>query len=125
MTSLPKLGLINNDFSIKNRNKISYNFEKVSHPIFITAGTGKFDSFSCPLEDISENINKIDPKIEAYGALRKKYDNNLVNNYHALGYMNAWFDYKLNKDTTAANAFMINEEIKNNPKWARIRDNRK
>lgn len=124
LTSLPKLGTIENDFSLKDKSNLSYDIKKVSHPIFITAGSGKIDSFYSPLESLSEDINNIDPNIEAYGAIRKKYDNNLVNNYHPFGYMNAWFSYTLNKDTTAANAFIVNEEIKNNPKWACIKDNR-
>lgn len=124
LTSLPKLGTIKNHFNFKDKSSMIYDLSKVSHPIFITAGSGKIDSFYCPLEAISEEINKIDKKVEAYGAIRKKYDNNLVNNYHPLGYMNAWFAYTLQKDTTAANAFIVNEELKNNPKWAYVKDNR-
>lgn len=124
ITSPPKLGVIENSFSLKDKSKLIYDMKKISHPIFITAGSGKFDSFYSPLESLSEDINNINPNVEAYGAIRKKYDNNLVNNYHPFGYMNAWFAYTLCKDTTAANAFIVNEEIKNNPRWACIKDNR-
>lgn len=125
LTSLPKLGSIENDFAFIDKSNLVYDMKKVSKPIFITAGSGKIDSFYSPLEALSENLNNVNPSVEAYGAIRKKYDNNLVNNYNSLGYMNAWFAYTLNKDTTAANAFIVNEEIKNNPKWACIKDNRK
>lgn len=124
LTSLPKIGTLKNNFAFQNKSKLAYDMKKVTQPIFITAGSGKIDSFYCPLDAISENINLIDKDVEAYGAIRKKYDNNLVNNYHALGYMNAWFAYTINKDVTAANAFIVTEELKNNPSWAYVKDNR-
>ncbi|MDD7305135.1 MAG: hypothetical protein PUG67_00955 [Peptoniphilaceae bacterium] len=124
LTSLPKMGTINNKFLLKNKSSLAYDMKKVNKPIFITAGSGKIDSFYCPLEALSENINSVNKNVEAYGAIKKKYDNNLVNNYHPLGYMNAWFNYSLKKDTTAANAFIVRNELKNNPSWAYVKDNR-
>lgn len=124
ITSLPKLGSLKNKFTFKDKSNLSYDMTKVSQPIFISAGSGKLDSFYCPLEAISEEIYLVDKNVEAYGAIRKKYDNNLVNNYQPLGYMNAWFAYSLKKDTTAANAFIEKQELKNNPSWAYVKDNR-
>lgn len=124
LTSLPKLGALKNNFLVKDRSKLAYDMSKVKTPCFITSGSGKIDSFYSPLEAISEEINVMDKYVEAYGAIRKKYDDNLVNNYHPLGYMNAWFAYTLKRDTTAANAFIVREEIKNNPAWAWVKDNR-
>lgn len=125
ITSLPQITTIKNEYSFTNKKDMIYNMKNISQPIFITAGSGNFDSFYSPSEAISEEINSIPAYVEAYGAIRKKYDNNLVNNNHPLGYMNAWFAYTLKKDTTAANAFIINEELQNNPRWAMIKDNRK
>ncbi len=117
-TSLPKLEMCKDD----DRYQFAYwayDVSKISIPYFATTGTKFLDSmWISPLSSMQENFNQLGD-IPAYMARQKNANHNIVNEYHAAGYFNAWFCYTLLNDETAGQAFIGQQEIKSNTdRWS-------
>lgn len=119
-TSMPHIGMCVDRFSYW-----AYDMSQVQVPCFLTSGTGPFDAGSvAPLSSVQENFEAIPEGVPAVMAIMAGADHNIVNKFHACGYMNAWFCWTLKGDEQAGQVFTGQEELaKNNTRWQNVRSN--
>ncbi len=118
-TSLPKQEMCvdNEDYQFAYW---QYDMSKITVPYFGNTGTRFLDSmWISPLESMKENYALLNPSIEAYCAREIGANHNIVNEYHACGYFNAWFCYTLKGDERAALVFKGEnpELLRNGSRW--------
>lgn len=116
-TSLPKLEMCVDKDNMKFA-YWKYDMAKIQIPYFGNTGTRFLDSlWISPLDAMNTNFDSIPTGVEAYVARQIHANHNIVNEYHASGYFNAWFCYTLKDDTKAAKVFVgENPELSYNSK---------
>ncbi|WP_231584318.1 NINE protein [Paenibacillus dauci] len=108
---------------LANALKWKYDVTKVNIPYFMVAGTGDIDGKTItPLASLNKNFDRLNKKVPAVMARRKKADHGEMLTY-ADGYMTAWFRYTLMNDKEASIVFSGQhaEIAENSTNWQDVR----
>ncbi len=122
-TSLPKLSMCVDKENMKFA-YWKYDMSMIRASYFGNTGTRFLDSmWISPLRDMQENFDSIPDDVEAYFAREIGANHNIVNEFHACGYLNAWFCYTLKGDMKAAEVFKGDdpELLRNRKRWRDVR----
>ncbi len=116
-TSLPKLSMCRDKLTMKFA-YWKYDPSAIDVPYFATSGTESFDSkWVAPLSSMVENAEALPDHVFHVRARQVGANHNIVNEYHACGYFNAWFCYTLKDDQKAGKIFAQDGELMTNPRW--------